>query len=1222
MATGRNRPPTPQEPPNEWTPTQAAPDPILNNPYEEPSQHWSYAGGVPSKTPGRRPASYWFKTTKIGTTQEKLFAEEERDELPLVNKLRADVSNWRRSKEPYRGASKVTKELFAYWFSQDRHRPLFFCQREAVETIVYLLEIAIPGRLAATGYGKFKVDAEALAKLLRGENAFSELTEKKYYPKLTDAPADSSALPLKRLGCKMATGSGKTIVMGMLIAWAFCNRGRNPSSTHFPNAVLIVAPNLTVKERLQVLRPDTADNYYDVFDLVPAKYRELLNAGKVLVTNWHAFAPKSPHKEGETSYTVVNKGDETNDAFTLDRLGELAARLPILVLNDEGHHCWRPNAAAQAEKIEEALKKEELNKEEQEKLKEDAEEARVWLAGLDRMNNSGLLGQGIPSILAAVDLSATPFYLPNSGYPDGSPFPWLVSDFGLVDAIESGIVKVPRLPVKDDSGGKDDAGRPDPRYFRLWTHIKESLKPGADFIGKRPKPDSLYREAEGALLTLAAQWKEKFDKTRKDSAEPNPIPPVMIVVCDNTDLSQLVFESISGEKEEEVLGEDGKVIKKKIFRGSQINFPDLANSEGVRHTFRIDSKLLAKIETEGAETKDEAAQELRELIASVGKRGGKGEQVRCVVSVGMLTEGWDANNVTHILGIRAFGSQLLCEQVVGRGLRRMNYTPDPVTKLLPAEYVDVYGIPFSLIPYKGRTETEKPNDPVYHHIHAEADRVQHRIGIPVVESYTYDIKGSGITCDVAKLEGLHVEDEPTKVYLAPQKGYRDATHVGEDGDFVEQTREQFYAAVRMQQVLFRFTQDIVDDLIAGGEGKGVEELKRNLLSRHTLFPEVFRIVQKYVATKVTFAPGVDPREIALKKPATLLRERVRNGIVDAVAPKDAPLLPIVNSFQPEVDTKDVSDYTSRPVVSLKKSHLNYAPILSDWERQAIDVLEESDAVKSYTPNMRKLGFQVHYDYQDAIHHYEPDFVVKLANDTMLILEIKGKAGELHEPDRVNAKSQAARKWVAAINNAKRYGKWDYDICREIPALAARLDALAGIARTSRVLPFRSVQNPSEKQRFTTCVPLVGLRAAAGYWSEEQIGIEGLESIANDWIEWDTKTQFKPGMFVARVRGDSMEPLIPANSYCLFRPPGIGTRQGKRLLIWHRGVTDSETGGQYTVKVYESEKVVKEDEWEHKSITLKPLNPKYDPIVLTPTDEGDVRVLAEFIEVVGAAPEVE
>lgn len=1214
MATRRNRPVTQQEPPKEWTPTHAAPDPILNNPYEEPSQHWSYIGGVPSKTPGRRPASYWFKTTKIGTTQEKLFAEEERDELPLVNKLRDDIRNWRRSN--YRGASKVTRELFEYWFSQDRHRPLFFCQREAVESIIYLLEIAIPGRLAATGYRKFEVDAESLAKLLRGENAFSDLAEKIYYPKLIDSSADPSALPLRRLGCKMATGSGKTIVMAMLVAWAFCNRGRNPSSNNFPNAVLVVAPNLTVKERLQVLRPDIADNYYDVFDLVPTKYRELLNAGKVHVTNWHGFAPKSPHKEGDTSYAVVNKGEETNDAFTLDRLGELAERLPILVLNDEGHHCWRPNTAAQVAKLDK-----ELTKEERDQLEEEAEEARVWLAGLDRINNSGLVGPGVSSILAAIDLSATPFYLANSGYPEGSPFPWLVSDFGLVDAIESGIVKVPRLPVKDDSGAKDEAGRPDPKYFRLWTHIRNSLNKG-DFVGKRPKPDVLYVRAESALATLASQWKEKFDKIRKDSIEQNPIPPVMIVVCDNTDLSQIVFEQISGEKEEDVLGEDGKVVKKKIFQGSQINFPDLANSEGVRHTFRIDSKLLAKIETEGEETKDEAAQELRELIASVGKRGGKGEQVRCVVSVGMLTEGWDANNVTHILGIRAFGSQLLCEQVVGRGLRRMNYTPDPVTKLLPAEYVDVYGIPFSLIPYKGRTETEKTNDPVYHHIHALDDRVDYKIGIPVVESYTYDIKTSGITCNVDQLEPLHVQEEPTKVYLVPQRGYRDATHSGDHDDFVEQNRDQFYAAVRMQQLLFRFTQDIVDDLIARAEGKSAEELKRNLLARHTLFPEVFRIVQKYIDIKVTFAPGVDPREIALKKYATRLRERVRDGIVDAVAPNDAPLLPIVNSFQPEVNTEDVSDYTSRPVVPLTKSHLNYAPIFSDWERQAIDILEESDAVKSYTPNMRKLGFQIHYDYQDAICHYEPDFVVKLANDTMLILEIKGKAGELHEPDRVNAKSQAAKKWVKAVNNAKRYGTWEFQICREIPSLSARLAAWAGITTSAQVLPFRSVENPTEDQRFKTCVPLVGLRAAAGYWSEEQISIEGLDSIANDWIEYDTATQFQPGMFVARVRGDSMEPLIPVNSYCLFRQPGIGTRQGKKLLIWHRGVTDSETGGEYTLKVYESEKTVRDDEqWEHTSITLKPLNPKYEPIVLTPTDEGDVRVLAEFVEVVGAAPEV-
>jgi type III restriction enzyme len=234
---------------------------------------------------------------------------------------------------------------------------------------------------------------------------------------------------------------------------------------------VICAPNLTVKERLQVLRPEHPWNSYDYFDLVPNKYRDQLATGKILITNWHTLALKNEHREGDATYRVVQKGAETADAFTRDRLGELASRLPVLVLNDEGHHCWRPNPAGTSE---EALK--DLSKEEKERLKEEQEEARVWLAGLDRINNCGLLGKtedgrNRPGVLACVDLSATPFYLGNSGYPEGSPFPWLVSDFGLVDAIECGIVKIPRLPVADDKAKKDEAGRPLPKYFRLWRNI-------------------------------------------------------------------------------------------------------------------------------------------------------------------------------------------------------------------------------------------------------------------------------------------------------------------------------------------------------------------------------------------------------------------------------------------------------------------------------------------------------------------------------------------------------------------------------------------------------------------------------------------------------------------------------------------------------------------------------------------------------------------------------
>jgi len=328
-----------EQPPKDWTPTQAVPNPILNNPYKEPEAYWLYRGGVPSQVPGRRPARYYFKSKRVGSAQAEmdLFKEENEEDLPLVNALREDVKRWRES--GYRGIAQVTKELLAWWMREDRPRRLFFCQREAVETIIYLLEIAIPGRLRATGFQKFEVSQEQIAQLLKGEKPSFNTVSDDFFPRLIDPPSDSEQLALRRLACKMATGSGKTIVMAMIIAWAFCNRGRNPVSKQFPNGILVCAPNLTVRKRLQVLCPEDPDNYYDLFDLVPSKYRECMTMGKVLITNWHAFAPKSEHSEGGKSYAVVNKGEETADAFTKDRLGELAQRLPILVLNDEGHHC-------------------------------------------------------------------------------------------------------------------------------------------------------------------------------------------------------------------------------------------------------------------------------------------------------------------------------------------------------------------------------------------------------------------------------------------------------------------------------------------------------------------------------------------------------------------------------------------------------------------------------------------------------------------------------------------------------------------------------------------------------------------------------------------------------------------------------------------------------------------------------------------------------------------
>ncbi len=1180
-----------QLPTEKWRPTQAVPDPILNNPYEEPQAHWIYQDGKPFRQPGRRPASYYFKVKRTGTEQQVLFAEEERDDLPLVNRIRDDVKRWREA--GYRGASKITKDLLRHWNDPSRQRRLFFCQIEAAETLIYLLELAIPERLGATGFRNFKVDQVTIGKLLAGvDPEFEEIGRKELQqPRLVDIPADAGLLPLTRLGCKMATGSGKTIVMAMLVAWAFANRGTNPATSRFPSAVLVCAPNLTVKNRLQVLRPEHEGNYYDAFDLLPPLYREHMSAGRVLVTNWHLFASASEHSEGGATYKVVDKGEESPEAFARNRLGELSERMPLLVLNDEGHHCWRPKTIEPAED-------DELTPEEEEQLKGEEEEARVWLAGLDRINNSGLVGTGDRSILACVDLSATPFYLAGSGYIEGSPFPWVVSDFGLVDAIESGIVKVPRLPVSDDREKPDEFGMPHSEYFQLWDHVLEKLSP-KDFVRKRPKPDAVYREAEPALTMLWTQWKARYDGNLEASRDRRPIPPAMIVVCENTDLARVFYERISGEAE----NEDGSVAR------TASPFPELGNTETARHTFRIDTKLLARAEAEQGETRDQAAQALRELVNTVGLRGKPGEQVRCVVSVSMLTEGWDANNVTHIFGLRPFRSQLLCEQVVGRGLRRTSYTPDPATGLLPPEYVDVYGIPFSLIPFKGKTpKPDEDSDPVYHHIHALPEREAFEIRVPVVEGYTYALRRKGIRCDVPSIPEHLLNEDPTEVYLAITRGYAEGAMSASPGEFIRQDRREFYETVRMQQVIFGIAKDIVHALEQG------QARTADVYARHELFPEIVRILEEYVRTRVRPAHGVDLRELAHEKHVTRIREKLLDAIQPAAASELAPLVPLLNRFKPWLSTRDVNERTTRPVVALEKSHLNFAMIMSEDERFAIKYLESSPLVECFVSNTRHLGLQIPYEYEDNQYTYIPDFIIRLRSadgtgERLLVLEIKGGGGNLH-PNQVAAKTAAAQKWAAAASNLRKGCQWMFRICHEMVRLPLILSDCAG-EQPERTFPWREVPS-EERDPWVNCLPVTSLKAAAGSWSREQASLEDSPEWAEMWVKPIEDFPLERGMFIAQVQGDSMVPLIPNGAWCVFRPPRAGTRQGRIVLVWHSGISDAHTGGQYTVKEYRSEKAAHPEQgWHHTRIELRPRNPGYPSIILEPRDEGEVRVIAEF-----------
>jgi type III restriction enzyme len=1029
-------------------PIQPVKRPILCSPYEVPDAHWLYdtKTGEPREQPGRRDAGYWYKTDKVGSAQGKMFVEEERDDIELVNALRKDVDRWRESK--YRGASNVTKDLLNHWTSKNRGRRLFFCQLEAVETLIYLAEIRIPGRSSRTQFKDFAVTDGDIQQLLKGDRPSFYQTPTDYFPTLVDRSTDPNILPLQRLGCKMATGSGKTVVMSMLISWAFCNRGINPNSIEYPNAVLVVCPNLTVKERLEVLRPENANNYYVEFDIVPTKYRPLMQRGKVLVTNWHSFSPQSEHEEGGKTYAVVNKGPDTPETFARHLLGDdLYDRMPIMVLNDEGHHCWRPLADGDRNAP---------NPGEAKELEEEEEEATVWVGGLDKLNNSNPQGPNVKGIALCVDLSATPFYIKGSGHPEGRPFPWLVSDFGLVDAIESGIVKIPRMPVMDVTG------LPDPKYFKLWETIRENLQP-ADFQpgkARKPKPQVVYRDAEGALQQLAGQWKERFEYVEQATPGQEHVPPVMIVVCDNTDLAEVVYQKISGETQVEVVtqadveadeDEEDRPAKAKskikwaTSYGQSEVLPQFQNTAERKYTIRIDSKLLAEAESgDPKKGKKDFAEDLRQVVATVGKVGQPGEHVRCVVSVGMLTEGWDANNVTHILGIRAFGSQLLCEQVVGRGLRRMNYTPtiaENGKELLTEEYVDVYGIPFSVIPFKGRPLTasaaeDKPKQLVT----ALPERKAMEIQFPVVDGYAFALRKNLIKCDVASMETLVVEPhkEPTATFLTATVGYKEG-HAASGSlvlPLIQQDRHTYYEQNHIETIKFNLARIIVE-LLSDASHQGSDRKARvfRLQSKHQLFPQVFAVVDEYVRTKVNFQDE-HHSELGLGIYVQRIIERLLSRIEPDDNSGEMPLMPILDRYKSMGSTADVKFPTTKPCFATAVSHINQ--VVADtlqWEQSAafrLEMAAKHGIVQYYAKNDH-LDLMIPYEYLGVEHNYLPDYLVRLVNGVTLLLEIKG-----YEDNQAKAKHDSARRWVSAVNNWGKLGIWDVHVCRNPQVLEREL----------------------------------------------------------------------------------------------------------------------------------------------------------------------------------------
>jgi type III restriction enzyme len=963
-------------------------NPILNSPFREPARHFRFSDeGITNEiVEARRVSSYFIpiaKPKKKGKAAQLAFdtewTKDRIEENAFINRIRGRVSRWREGK--YEGITKITRRLLEYWTNPERERKLFFCQTEALETAIYLTEVA-------NKYGDSWI-----------ENSIRQSNE--------DANPE-----LYRIAFKMATGSGKTVVMAMIIAWHVLNKQSNPQDVRFSDTFLIVTPGITIRDRLRVLLPNDPQNYYRQRDILPAEWMEDLAKVKIIITNFHAFKPRELVNAGKLTKEILTKDQSNSLTETPDQMvrrvcRELGNKKNIIVINDEAHHCYRRRVGGEDIKL--------VGDERREAEKRD-EEARVWISGLEAVKKK--IG-----IKAIYDLSATPFFLRGSGYPEGTLFPWVVSDFSLIDAIECGIVKVPRVPVADDSMRGEL-----PTYRNIWIHIRDHLpKKGRgtkDESGGEPK---LPKELEGALYSLYGNY-EKYYRQWERNTEARAkglTPPVFIVVCNNTNVSKLVYDWISGWEKK---SPDSPSV---IVPG---NLPIFRNSDGsnwlnVPNTILIDSEQLESGEAMSKEFKKMAALAieefkreytirfpgrdaekltdedlLREVMNTVGKPGKLGENVKCVVSVSMLTEGWDANTVTHIMGVRAFGTQLLCEQVVGRGLRRMSYIPK-LDGFYEPEYAEVYGVPFSFIPCSGSNPEPKPG-PIPTRVRALEERIACEITFPRLIGYRYELPRDRLTAHFTEDSkmSLSTAEIPTKTENAPIVG-ETSIHTLDD---LKKRREQEVAFLLAKLTLDKYFRD------------------ENGNDKPWLFPQMVGIAGQWLKECVTLKDNTFPQLLLLIENAYTAAEKIYGAIV---ASESGPkyLKPILRPYDYVGSTRYVDFDTSRPVYPTdpKKCHISHVVADTEsWEQKMAQALEDMDEVVCYVKN-QGLNFLIPYSLEGQDSNYIPDFIVRV-NDGKedllnLIIEVTGEK----KKDKVTKVATARNLWVPAVNNHGGFGRWAF-----------------------------------------------------------------------------------------------------------------------------------------------------------------------------------------------------
>ena len=974
-------------------------NPIINSPFKEPDSYWRIEEGEePVLANGRRPANYIYQVPERASRgrreKSKDLLQEEKGqevELELANAIRKRLKDWKNGSSsggiPYDGASTVTRELLDLWHSEPRRQRLFFAQIEAAETIIFLTE-------ARDIYRK-----DILAQI----------------PK--DEPGDGKNEAFLRYACRMATGAGKTTVMGMIAAWSILNFIANPHDNRFTDCVLVVCPNVTIRDRLRELKPSLGKaSIYHTRELVPVNRMQKLLQGTVMVANWHQLERKEASSVNNISARVIKKGVLIGDkrmeteAGWYKRLRDQLSRGKgrahhWMVFNDEAHHAYRRG---------DFVSQKGRNQDYDKKIVDNNNrEATVWIEALDLINRLANKGEG-KGINFCLDLSATPFYIQGSGNEVGKPFPWIVSSFGLMDAIEAGLVKVPQIAPKNLTGEGEH------QYFNIWRWAQQ--RAWADRRGGSMSPEVIMAYATAPINALASNWKKRFDEwVKRDKKHGRqPVPPVFIVVCRDTQLAKAVYDWLANDKGE--------------FGASPPNW--FRNKPGKEVTVRIDSKAMGDIEDGGSKNE---TKRLRFILDTVGKREWPkreipmewsevvrkynaeiekkkdgvsvkianeaippGRDVRCIVSVSMLTEGWDANNVTHIVGLRPFGSQLLCEQVVGRALRRQRYALDKNGDKFGVETAIVFGVPFKIMFFQAEESAPPPKPTVLEHICSVPEKLEYRITFPKVSSYY----------QTGRFD-VHVEwNQVSQLTIDPSKFPPEAEIEGGEKVTLEEWRRMFS---RNQQVAARLTSLICRRWLQDNSNESV----RN----DALFAKIMPYAMRFLKEKIVLKGTSEVCDVLFvedytNSAVTSMLQAIKKGS----STKSIEKAVIVPGDDGVGSTNDIDFHTSKLTRDAKKCHLN--KMVADtkiWEQSAGYTLDRCASVKSWVKNER-LGFFIYYSDRGRRARYFPDFIVEMDSGLKLILEIKGQ-GKVE--DLTDAKKKGAERWVKAVNNLETQGTWAY-----------------------------------------------------------------------------------------------------------------------------------------------------------------------------------------------------